>query len=390
MLAGRYSETTRILDNNTFPKQFLRSVAFLPEWFRQHGYRAVRVGKIEHRPLGQSISWDTAQSPTEDREVDSDAGASPRARRTAQRKGAAPVGIRWASRDLPDENFHDGKVATEAIAVLEQIRDERFFLAVGLNAPHLPFTAPETYFEMYAPGDIPLPEFPEGDLEDVPLAAAATRIPKKEQMPDERVRQARAAYYACVSFADAQVGRILEALDRLDLTDRTIVVLTSDHGFHLGEHDGLWRKMTLFEESARVPLLIAAPGHTKGTRVAAPVELVDLYPTLVELAGLEPPTGLQGRSLAPLLEDPTIDWSESAYSMLHYPDGTGMRTGHSIRTRRFRYTEWGQEGAEVELYDHRSDPGEFHNLADAPESQVTVKRLRKALKRAKRKALSGG
>ena len=192
--------------------------------------------------------------------------------------------------------------------------------------------------------------------------------------PDRK--QVVAAYYACISFVDAQIGAVLRMLDRLDLWKNTIVVFYSDHGYHLGEHGGMWHKMSVFEESARVPLIVAAPGVRGGQSSARLVELVDIYPTLVEMCGLPRPGELEGRSLRPLLDDPHRPWKNAAFTQVL----RGQLTGRSVRTERYRYTEWddGRQGAQ--LYDHQTDPHEYVNLANQPALGETQAQLRTLLR----------
>jgi arylsulfatase A-like enzyme len=256
--------------------------------------------------------------------------------------------------------------------------DDAFFLAVGLVRPHVPLVAPQRLHAHYPPEKITLPYVPPGDLDDVPPPAAAMRNDVRYGMSEAQQREAIAAYYAAVEFMDEQVGRLLTELDRLRLRDNTIVVFTSDHGYHLGEH-GLWQKTTLFEESLRVPLLISAPGFaaSAGTRCDALVEHVDLYPTLADLAGLaeQAPKNLPGRSLRPLLREPVAaaaGFREFAYSVA----GNG---GRSIRDARWRYNRWGDGGEE--LYNLATDPRQFTNLASAPAHADSLANMRAALER---------
>ncbi len=242
--------------------------------------------------------------------------------------------------------------------------------------PHVPLVVPERLFSHYPEDAIELPHVPEGDLDDVPKPAAAMRNDLRYGMSEKQQRQAIAAYYAAVEFMDEQVGRLLAELDRLKIRDHTIVVFTSDHGFHLGEHT-LWQKTTLFEESLRVPLLISAPGFgsSAGTQSDALVELTDLYPTIADLAGLGDalPKNLAGRSLRPLLQNPGADeFRDFAYSVT----GNG---GRSIRDASWRYNRWG-DGSE-ELYDLVRDPRQFSNLAAVPAQAAQRERLRAALER---------
>jgi arylsulfatase A-like enzyme len=229
---------------------------------------------------------------------------------------------------------------------------------------------------MAPPGKIVVPDVPEGYLEALPKPARRSITRKKEQvnLPYDLARKAIQAYYASITFADAQVGRVLDALEGAGLADNTIIIFTSDHGYHMGEH-GHWQKTTLFENAARVPLIIAGPGtKAAGQGTTAPAEMVDFYPTLAELCGLAGPKHLSGVSLAPVLNDPTARPRQSAL--------TQYASGYSIRTARFRYTEWGEEGRDgAELYDHQSDAREMENLANRPQHAHTVVQLSKQLRR---------
>jgi arylsulfatase A-like enzyme len=250
-----------------------------------------------------------------------------------------------------------------------------FFLAVGLVRPHVPLIAPARHFARYPHRDVDLPFVPEGDLEDVPPEArrSSNAAAPRFGMDPGQQRQAIAAYHASVSFMDEQLGRLLDALDRLELRRRTIVVFTSDHGFNLGEHT-CWQKSSLWEESVRVPLIVSVPGTgNAGARTDAVVELLDLYPTFAELTGLGPlaPSILQGESLLPHLESPDAPRPESAAYTL-------TRGGASLRTARWRYSRWGDDatGDNEELYDHDRDPGEFRNLARDPAYEAELRELR--------------
>jgi iduronate 2-sulfatase len=288
-------------------------------------------------------------------------------------------------------------MADDAAWVLERCARDRsrpFFLAVGFFRPHTPYVAPkDPYFGLYPEAEMPLVTGVAEDQEDMPKAALGSRKAEQDGMTDAQRRQAQQAYRASISFLDAQVGRVLDALDKSGLADNTIVVFTSDHGYHMGEH-GLYQKMSLFEESARVPLLIAAPGRCQAGGVArAPVSQVDLFPTLAALCGVEAPKNLQGQSLVPLLTDPAAPGRNWAVTQV--VRGSNLRRvapksdagaggkkqffGYSLRTPRYRYTEWdeGREGRE--LYDHDTDPKELTNLADAPAHAATVAELSQQL-----------
>jgi uncharacterized sulfatase len=357
----------------------------LPQLFTRHGCFAARVGKLYHYGVPSQIgtpglddppSWQAALNPRgcEKDEEDRCVYATGNAR-------AMGGSLTWYVSEGSDEDQTDGKVASEAIRLLEEHRDRPFFLAVGFYRPHVPCVAPKKWFDLYPLERIALPKEPAGHLEKIPAAALAVK-PPNYGLDEEKLRLMIRAYYASVSYMDAQVGRVLDALRRLGLEERTVVVFTSDHGWQLGEH-GQWQKMTLFERSARVPLLVAAPG-ARGNGRACPrtVELVDLYPTLADLAGLPAPSGLEGESLRPLLENPQAPWSFPAYTQVR----RGARVeGRSVRTERYRYTEWDEGRAGAELYDYERDPGEFENLAADPRHAATVAEMKRLLGRIARK-----
>jgi uncharacterized sulfatase len=247
----------------------------------------------------------------------------------------------------------------------------------------VPWIAPKKYFDTYPLESIRVPKISAQDrATKPPLALAGQSDPKKPNygLSEQRCREAIRGYYAATSFVDAQIGKVLNALDRLKLTDKTIVVLWGDHGWHLGEH-GMWQKMSLYEECVHVPLIIAAPG-TKSVGKSCPglVECIDVYPTLAELCGLKAPAHLQGKSLCPLFDDPQQKWKQAAFSQVTRPANI---MGRTVRTERWRYTEWddGKEG--VELYDHEHDPHEETNLAADPAQAETLKHLKELLKQMK-------
>jgi uncharacterized sulfatase len=289
--------------------------------------------------------------------------------------------LSWLAAEGADEEQTDGLIATEAIRLLEANAGRPFFLAVGFFRPHTPFIAPKRYFDLYPPEVIKLPVAPPDDRADIPSAAFAHNNPDPNYgLPAEACREALRAYLACVSFVDAQIGRVLTALDRLGLAGSTHVALWSDHGYHLGEHGGMWQKRSLFEESARAPLIIRAPGQAGNGR-ASPriVEFVDLYPTLAELCGLRVPAGLAGRSLGPLLREPAAPWAGAAFTQVLRPGDGRPFMGRSIRTERWRYTEWDEGRLGAELYDHATDPQEWRNLAADPAHRAEVDLLRTRL-----------
>ncbi len=261
---------------------------------------------------------------------------------------------------------------------MEKHKDGPFFIAAGFYRPHCPYVAPKKYFDLYPIEKVPAPQGPFDHMKNVPPAALSFCKPWPWfGVTAEQSRESLQAYHATISFVDAQVGRLLDAVDRLGLAENTIIVFWSDHGYHVGEH-GLWKKQSLFEGSARVPMIISAPGQkTTGGISPRTVELVDLYPTLADLAGLEPPANLAGASLRPLLDKPDAKWSRPAFTQVW----RGSFAGHSVRTERFRYTEWadGKQGAE--LYDYETDPGELNNLASDPLNAATIAELKALIRK---------
>tara|TARA_S200000501_G_scaffold189892_1_gene178689 strand:+ start:1 stop:942 length:942 start_codon:yes stop_codon:yes gene_type:complete len=267
----------------------------------------------------------------------------------------------------------DGKVTDRAISILEErhaeIGDKPFFLAVGYVRPHVPFAAPERFFDMHSLDSMPVVDDPTTDREDIPIVQLADK-PYQLDMSDDEKRLMVHGYYASVSFVDDQVGRLLLKLDELSLTESTLIVFASDHGFLLGEH-GLWQKSMLFEEALRIPLIFSVPG-TKyaGSTVDSFVELVDIYPTILDLAGIDIPKHSSGQSFASLFEHPKTNIRKSALSLSHTQAAQVGRpglqlqevVGYSIKTERFRYTEWSGGIHGGELYDHDSDPRELTNL----------------------------
>jgi iduronate 2-sulfatase len=246
---------------------------------------------------------------------------------------------------------------------------------------------PRKYFDLYRMEDISLPPITTNTPKDYPALALSGYKPWPYiGVTPEQARECKRAYYAAISFVDAQIGRLLDAVDRLGLRDNTIIVFWSDHGYHLGEH-GLWFKQSCFEEVARVPLIISVPGlKTAGQASPRLAELVDLYPTLAECAGLTPPPGLQGFSLRPLLLNPAAEWQHPAYTQVQRPEGPG----HSVRTDRWRYTQWVRGAQGEELYDQQNDPQELHNLAAIPKYASTVAEMKALLQQAHPIPVKGG
>ena len=389
VLSGLRPDQIRVYDLDRHFRDELPNVVTLPQYFKRAGWFTARVGKIYRYNVPDGIgtdglddppSWATTVNPKgrDTREEHLIFNAEPHRRISAA--------LSWLAADGEDEEQTDGLIASAAIELMREHRDAPFFLGVGFFRPHTPYVAPKKYFDLYPLEAMRLPFAPEGDRDDIPVAAFAHNCPVPHYGLDELTRRkAMQAYYASVSFVDAQVGRLLEALDELGLAERTIVVLWSDHGYHLGEHDGIWQKRTLFEQSARAPLIIRAPGASgNGRECRRIVEFVDIYPTLVDMAGLAIPPDLAGRSLRPLLEDPLAEWDGAAVTQILRPADSRRSEpvmGRSIRTQRWRYTDWAAGAAGEELYDHHSDPLEFRNLAvdPDPETRAVIRTLRSRL-----------
>ena len=397
-LTGLYPNATGIQTNGQMFRQSIPKQLSMPQAFRLAGYFAARVGKMYHYNVPMSVgtnghddpgSWELEINPVGCDRLEEEPKIF------SLEPGKFGGTLSWYASPKGDRAHTDGIMADDAAWVLERCARDRsrpFFLAVGVYRPHTPYVAPKTpYFEMYPEAEMPLVTGVAEDQQDLPQAALGSRKAEQDRMTDEERRQALQAYLASISFLDAQVGRVLDALDKHGLADDTIVVFTSDHGYHMGEH-GLYQKMSLFEESARVPLLIAAPGRCKAGSVAkSPVSQVDMFPTLAALCGIEPPKNLQGQSLVPLLADPAAagrGWavtqvSRGNRSRASQPQEAGAKGqqffGYSLRTPRWRYTEWdeGREGRE--LYDHDADPKELTNLAAMPAHAATVAGLSKQL-----------
>lgn len=382
-MTGLYPDQTLVRRNSIYIREHLPDVLTLPQLFRQHGYMATRVGKIYHYQVPKHIgtaghddpySWSNTFNP-EGRDVwDEDKIFS-------LKPGSFGGTLSWLATDGDDSQHTDGIGAEYAAQMLQHYADRKipFFLAVGLYRPHTPFVAPKKYFDQYPTERIVIPDVPKDYLSTIPKPARVSVTRKVQHPLDPKLaRQAIQAYYASITFADAQVGKVLDALQTNGLADKTIVVFTSDHGYHMGEH-GHYQKTTLFENATRVPLIIATPpsiaGSTSKGKVASGLaEMVDLYPTIAELAGLAAPGHLAGVSLARSLKQPTLASRQSSLSQ--------YATGYSLRTDRFRFTAWGDEGSDgLELYDHTVDPTELLNLASHPDHEETVRQLGKVLSR---------
>jgi uncharacterized sulfatase len=415
LMTGLRPDTTKVYDLTTHFRTAVPDAVTLPQMFQKAGYFAARVGKIYHygnpgdigtSGLDDPPSWNQFINP---KGIDIDEQSKLSFAGPSRALGAS---LSYYASPAPDEQHTDGMVATETIALLEQHHDGPFFIAAGFYRPHCPYIAPKKYFDLYAADQMPVAEYSELLLSQSPTAARGVSwdVPESEQ------REVVRAYYASISFMDAQVGRILAALDRLNLRQNTIVVFLSDHGYHLGDHGGLWMKQTAFERATRTPLMMAGPGvSAKGQISHRIVELLDAFPTLAGLAGVTPPRALQGRSIQPLLADPRAAWDHPALSQVRRPvtlgrggqgrggvvstspsltgpaaDGAatyrpaaGPNIGYTIRTELYRYVAWDDGKAGEELFDELNDPGETRNLAVVPFYADVLADMRQRMARAR-------
>jgi uncharacterized sulfatase len=385
LLSGLRPDKTRVYTLIEPTRSHLGDWVMLPEYFRHQGYFTAQIGKIYHTDDGYEDprSWDV-----EIREF----GKRPEPAeiiKTDEPDGPGGHTNDWSWLKTPDAQTPDGIVARKAVEIMaEAVRSgEPFFVGAGFRRPHAPFAAPKKYFDLYPPESIPLPPTPpEGYYESLPPAAINYPAPDTP-LTRKQQQELIAAYYACNSFVDAQVGVLLEAVDRLKLWDNTVIVFVSDHGYHLGDHGGFWHKLSLFEESARVPLLVYAPGmKAAGTATPRLVELIDLYPTLVGLAGLPEREGLDGVDFSDVLNDPTHPTKEAAFTIVSRSDRPtadhakhAAFLGRSVRTDRWRYTQWDDGRRGEELYDHQADPREWVNLAARPDLAATRAQLQDLL-----------
>ncbi|MCU0242707.1 MAG: sulfatase, partial [Vicinamibacteria bacterium] len=349
-LTGFRPDSSRVIDGVTHFRAARPDAVTLPQHFHRQGYFTAGLSKVFHDAAGMddTCEWDYAQA-------FSDTAISQQGAGGWLYRGDGSC-CAWRASEGEDDDLRDGQAVTEAIRQIEAHPDQ-LFLAVGLHKPHDPFVAPKKYFDLYPPEIIDLPADPPDARAGLPPLALTVRF----DFSAAEMRALRRAYAASVSFVDAQVGRLVAALERRSLLERTVIVLLGDNGHHLGEH-GHWGKAALFEQATRVPLIIAAPGlPARGQTCARPVELIGLFATLCDLCGLPLPSGIQGASLSPLLDDPAQAWAPA-----YMQQTRGDLMGRSIRMDRYRYTEWDAGRAGCELYDHDLDAGEYRNLAADP------------------------
>ncbi len=451
LMTGLAPDTTKVWDLNTdFRKTVPADVVTLPQLFQKNGYFTARAGKIYHYNNPSEIgtpgfddaaSWQACSYPAGyDRTHDeglvtfyasqekifagmaaaqynraaartshpdskslpwSHGGKGPSGIRIAQdgrtptlpfsKNGDLGIAIAGHASDGGDEVMTDYMVAESAIAMIEEHRNDPWFIASGFFRPHVPFIVPSKYFDLYDLSDIQLPPFDPAELTAAPHLAYLSSNPNYG-MSEQQHREAIRAHYAAISFVDAQVGRLLDAITRLELSENTTIVFWSDHGFMVGEH-GQWEKTMLFDASVHVPLFLAGAGvSAKGKACRRTVEHLNIYPTLAELCELEgTPGNLHGRSQVPLLSNPDAPWEHPSISQVGRRIGTGPVMGYSLRTERYRYTMWGENAAEgEELYDYESDPHEVKNLAQSASSADLKSKLRDSLERISRSRKASG
>ena len=381
LMTGLRPDTTGVVTNRKVDfREWSPDTITLPQLFKNNGWRSMRVGKMFHMGVPGGVgtmahqdppSWDVSISPPGDEHESVGPGGDPN---PDLRHGLKMQWVQTATA----EGQADDAAADTAIDLLRESAGNPFFLGLGFVRPHTPFVAPSRFFDMYPLDEIELIHNPPDDLDDIPAPAKNLRpfLWHQMGMSEENQRISLRGYYASVSFMDEQVGRVLDELDRLEIADRTVVVFFGDHGWHLGEHTH-WQKMSLMEESVRAPLIISAPGaRGAGRSTKALAEFVDFYPTLAELAGLTPPSNLEGVSLVPVLDDPTASVKDAAFSQVQWEDRIFGRT---VRTDRYRYIRWEGDGGGEELYDHEKDPREFTNLAPVPEHSTILEQMRARL-----------
>ncbi len=389
MMNGLYPYSTGDLKNTTIFRKYRPDAVTLSQLFLNNGYYVARVGKIFHMGIPQEVIDGTAIA--DDPE-----------------SWGETYNIRCGEQNLPGKKIQhspgwqssqtfqrveatdgdlamaDGLAATKTIELMKTHRDKPFFIACGFVRPHVPLVAPSEYFRMYPEQEIVLPQVPSNDLDDVGQATKAYKTNESLKITAEQMPGILSAYYGCVSHMDSQVGRLLDAIDELGLKKKTIVVFTSDHGYHLGEHHK-WQKQHLFEETTRVPFILSAPwlGKMHGKSTKHMCELIDLYPTVSSLCSLTPPEYIQGQDMRPILEEvETNQWTkDSVFSV-------STREGASLRNGSYRYTEWARGAKGTELYDLKNDPGEFENVVDRPEYRAIREDLANQMKKKRKSASS--
>jgi arylsulfatase A-like enzyme len=391
MLTGHCPNVTKVVFNGSPLREFHPGCVTLPELFRKHGYVTATAGKIFHGRFPDPPSWDEQlpeEVPAEFRRRARDAAAAPSKEKNKDdaddEGGGGPAGVKFVMLEGDGESDRDYHIAEGGIRLLEKYQDRPFFIGVGFHRPHAIPTAPRRFYDMYDTAKMPLAV----DFAPRPtLAANVTPLALPEEndtymqgdTSPETARQVLRAYRASASWTDWNMGRVLDALERLGLAERTIVVFCGDHGYHNGEK-GRWGKTTVFDIATRVPLVIRVPGAAGNGKVSPrTVQLLDIYPTLAELCGLPPPSDLQGHSLKPLLANPSAAWPHAAFTMAKTG---GHPLAYSVHTERWHYADWGEGKLGAVLYDTVADPHELDNLAADPRYADEIAELKRQLKSA--------
>lgn len=381
-----YPHATRNFGYNSGRKNVGPDTPTWTQHFKNNGYNATRVSKIYHMGVPHDIykGTDGADDPASWTQKFNCKGPEADCAGEAEVLSGNPDGTKKHSgmgggtsfinvKAEGDDLFHaDGKAAQKACELLKELKDEKFFLALGFVRPHVPFVAPKKYFEPFPHGSIALPEKIENDQADIPKLGINYKTSQNTKMSIEQQKKAVSGYYASVTYMDAQVGRVLDALEKEGLEDNTIVIFTSDHGYHLGEHD-FWSKVGLMDESSKVPLIIKVPGQKPG-RCNSFVELIDLYPTVASLCGLKIPKHVQGKNITKLLEDPTQKVRDAAFCVNH-------KKSFLLRTDKWAFIQHGEDASlGLQLYDMQKDPKQYTNLADQPEYKAIIDQFKIQLK----------
>jgi len=370
MMAGLRAEQTGIVDNNTRLRQALPEIVTMPQVCKDAGWQSHAFGKLFHLGGGRNVaqkaqwmdagrSWHTAQAYE----------ATPTGKKMLAGRnvtGGALKWCAWGAADGTDEDQPDGQIAAATVAKIELLGDAPWFIGCGFMKPHDPFIAPKKYFDRYPADSIKLWNDP-ADMDAVRKEAVGFGDYGKAfaKFTDTEWRELFRAYCACTTFMDAQLGRVLDALDKNQLWDKTLVIFGGDHGYHTGERQW-WNKNTLFERSCQAPFIIAAPGMKGGQVSRSLVEFVDLYPTVADFCGLKMPHQVQGVTLRPVLQNPTASVKDAAFTLV--TRGPNLHA-QSVRTDRWRFTRWSD--GQTELYDHETDAEEHHNVAAKHADVVT-------------------
>ncbi len=390
LMTGRRPDATRVWDLETHFRTALPDAVTVAQYFKNHGYHSQGIGKIFHGGFDDAPSWTVRWQTPKAPQYATPANQQLQAGNVDKKgRGRGPA---YESADVTDDTYTDGKTARLAVATLAELKKQGkpFFLAVGMAKPHLPFVAPKKYWDLYDPKDIYVPAFQKLPA-DAPKFVGHTNgelgsyagMPKDGVVDDATARTLRHGYYAAISYMDAQVGLVLDALEKEGLAQDTVIVLWGDHGWQLGEH-GLWHKHTNFEVAARAPLLISMPGQkAAGRKSASLAEFIDIYPTLADVCGLPKPKDVEGVSLKPVLDDASARVRPVAISQYPRSDAGKTLMGYSIRDDRWRLTLWRDRKDNAihatELYDETNDPHETVNVAAKAEHAEVIARLTKFL-----------